>query len=47
MTSGRSRPLGQLRDYAGGLVMFATEILIVLGLAFTGWLFSLLILAFF
>lgn len=35
------------RDYAGGLVMFAAEALIVLGLVTFAWLFSVAILIFF
>ena len=35
------------RDYAGGLIMFAAEALIVLGLTLVAWMFSIVILAFF
>lgn len=34
------------RDYAGGLVMFAAEALIVIGLAMVAWVISTTILAF-
>jgi hypothetical protein len=37
----------QWRGYVGGLVMFAAEAIIVLGLAVAAWLFSVVILAFF
>ncbi|MGD2044422.1 MAG: hypothetical protein PVJ28_12290 [Acidimicrobiia bacterium] len=35
------------RDYIGGLVMFAAEAFIVIGLVAVAWVFSVAILAFF
>lgn len=47
MVTPRDGRLWAWRDYAGGLIMFAAEALIVLGLALVAWVFSLGILVFF
>lgn len=47
MVASRDDRWSAWRDYAGGLVMFAAEALIVLGLAIVAWLISALVLVFF
>lgn len=42
-----ARPRNAVRTLAGGLVMFAAEAFIVLGLLAVAWVVSIVILAFF
>lgn len=45
--SNRERPWSDPREWAGGLIMFVTEALIVIGLAIVALAFSALVLVFF
>ncbi|HXV72121.1 MAG TPA: hypothetical protein VEB69_12055 [Acidimicrobiia bacterium] len=47
MTAPREPRWKEWRGYVGGLVMFAAEALIVIGLAVIAWLYSIVVLAFF
>lgn len=44
MTTPREPLWKEWRGYVGGLVMFATEALIVIGLALIAWLYSIVVL---
>lgn len=45
MSTPRERSAWHFKDYAGGLVMFVAEILIVAGLAAVAWVFAIVILS--
>lgn len=47
MTAPREPRWKEWRGYVGGLVMFATEALIVLGLAAIAWAYATVVLVFF
>ncbi len=47
MTVPREPRWKEWHGYVGGLVMFATEALIVLGLAAIAWVYAIVVLAFF
>jgi hypothetical protein len=47
MTAPREPRWREWRGYVGGLVMFATEALIVLGLAVIAWVYASVVLVFF
>lgn len=45
--TNRERPWLDLREWAGGLVMFIAEAVIVIGLAIVALVFSVVVLSFF
>ncbi|HEU4319163.1 MAG TPA: hypothetical protein VFS66_03695 [Acidimicrobiia bacterium] len=47
MTAPREPRWKDWHGYVGGLVMFATEALIVIGLGLIAWLYSVVVLSFF
>lgn len=47
MAARREPRWKEWRGYLGGLIMFGTEALIVVGLAVIAWVYSIVVLAFF